>query len=265
MKKLNLLLLFAAVILLLPACRSAKDAGNADIKLKQRSSKYVLKKLAKNRVEAEWLSAKAKVTYKDDNETRKFTTNIRYRRDSVIWFNVKKASVEAVRVQITPDSFFLINRLDKEYFANSIAKIEEQFNLPQRTAADISVFDLLQEMLLGNPVFFANSDLKAEVDKNEYVLKGTPEHFDSEYRIDGVDFMINAMNFEPDDGRQYLNVELERDRKKEEYPNFSYFRKYKLNNPQRGDVELKLKITKLELDIPKTIRFEIPKNYTLMD
>lgn len=258
LKILFSILLFA--LFLLPACKSVKNAGGA-IKLKPRSSKFLLKKLAANRIEADWLSAKARITYKDDVQTKKFNANFRYRKDSLIWFNVKKATVEAVRVQITPDSFFLIDRLNKEYYINSIEAVEERFNLPQRTASDLSLFEMLEEILLGNPVFFAGTDLKTSSDDGEYVLKNKAEHFDAEYRIDAVDYLLTSMNFIPDDDRQYLKVEFDRSEKEKDYPKFSYFRTYKVNVPQQGKVSMKFKFSKLELNEPKNIKFEIPGNY----
>ena len=264
MKITKIQLLFSTLVLILltlSACKTSRRAGEA-IRLKPRSSKFLLKKLASNRIEAEWLSAKAKITYKDEEQTRKFTANFRYRRDSVIWLNVRKTTVEAARIQITPDSFYLMDRMNKEYFIGSIESLEDRFNLPQRTSADLSVFDLFQEMLLGNPVFFAGSELKSDIDQSEYTLQGSSEHFESEYRLEGADYLLTAMNFLPDDGRQFLKVAMDRSEGEDDYPKFSYFRNYKMNSPQMGDIEIKIKFSKLELNSPNKIRFEIPKNYT---
>ncbi len=267
MKIARLHVLFATLIfsiLLLPSCKTGKRAGQS-IVLKKRSSKFLLKKLASNKIEADYLSAKAKINYKDDNESIKFTANFRYIKDSIIWLNVKKTTVEAIRLKITPDSFFLIDRINKEYFISSIEKIEDRFNLPQRTAADLSTFDLLQEMLLGNPVFFAGTPLKSSIDEGEYSLTGESEHFKSEYRLEGINYLLTAMNFIPDDERQMLQVAMDRSDGEDDYPKFSYFRTYNMTTPERGDVEIKIKFSKLELNVPKNIRFEIPKKYKRID
>lgn len=256
----TILLALLTIVILLPACKTSKRTGGS-LNLKPKSSKFLLRQLSKNRVEAEWLSAKARATYKDDERTEKFNINFRYRKDSIIWLNVKKATVEAARIQITPDSFFLIDRLNKEYFVNSIAAIEDRFNLPQRTAVDLPLFDMLEEMLLGNPLFFAGSELESGIDEDEYTLKGKSEHFDSEYRIEGMDYLLSAMNFLPDDERQYLKVEMDRSEFIEDYPKFSYIRKYEVTDPKQGKIEIKLKFSKLELDEPKNIKFSIPGSY----
>jgi len=258
--RLFIILLLSYSVIMLSACKTGKRAGQT-IRLKQKSSKFLLKKLANNRIETDWLSAKAKITYKDDSQTRKFVANFRYRKDSLIWFNVKKATVEAVRIQITPDSFFMIDRINKEYFINSIDKIENRFNLPQRTAVDISVFDLLQEMLLGNPVFFAGSELESGIDQQEYTLNGESEHFKSEYRLEGAAYLLTAMNFLPDDQRQMLKVKMDRSDTPDSNPTFAYARTYNMTTPKQGDVEIKLKFSKLSFDKPKPIRFTIKDSY----
>lgn len=263
MKFFKIHILFAAFLLIfsLSACKTSKRAGAA-LNLKPRSSKVLLKKLAANRIEAEWLSAKAKISFKDDQQNKKFTANFRYRKDSLIWLNVKKTTVEAARIQITPDSFFIIDRINKEYMTSSIDGLESQFNLPQRTSDDMPVFDMLQEMLLGNPVFFGGSSLEPGIEDEEYSLSGNSGQFNSEYRLHGLDYLLTAMNFLPDDERQFLKIEMDRSESEEEYPKFSYFRTYKMNTSQQGDVRIKIKFSKLELNSPKTIRFEIPKSYT---
>lgn len=263
MNSTKIQVLFTALlflVLILPACKSTKLPGES-LNLKSKPSKFLLKKLSSNRVEAEWLFVKSRISYSDKNQSEKFTTIFQMRKDSLIWFNVKKTTVEALRVQITPDSFYLMDRLNKEYFIGSIEELENRFNLPQRTAEDISVFDMFQELLLGNPVFFAGSALESGIEGEEYTLKGKSEHFATEYRLEGLDYLLTAMNFVPDDGRQFLKIEMDRSETEKDYPEFSYFRTYKMNTPQQGDVEINIKFSKLELDSPRTIRFEIPKSY----
>ena len=63
------ILLFLGV-LLLAACSTNRKAHRAsNVKLKKQSSEYLLKKMGENVIEVDWLSAKAKITYKDPFET----------------------------------------------------------------------------------------------------------------------------------------------------------------------------------------------------
>ncbi len=251
---------FFGLLILTSACKTSKRSGGTT-ELKELTSRQLLKGLNDNKIEAEWLSAKARASYDDEYESRKFNINFRYRKDSLIWLNVKKATVEAFRVQVTPDSFFLIDRLNKEYYINSISKIEDRFNLPERSAEDPALFKVLENILLGNPLLFAGSPLESGVDGEEYTLKGETSNFKSEYRIEGAELLLTAMNFDANNDKQYLKVAMDRSQFLEDYPKFSYIREYTFNDPERGEIDMKLKFSDLELNEPKNIRFSIPSNY----
>ena len=103
---------FLFTLLLLTSCstsRKVQTGDTATAKLKKRSAKYLQKQLKAKELDVEWLSAKARITYKDVEQTRKFTANIRMRKDSIIWMNVKKINVEAYRILITTDSIYVID------------------------------------------------------------------------------------------------------------------------------------------------------------
>jgi len=144
-KIINILLFFGLIFL--TACSTKKfvqDDQSAPIKLKKRSSKYLLKKLDAKDLDVEWLSAKANINFKDEQQRIKFNANIRMRKDSIIWMNIKKLSVEAFRVLITQDSIFIIDRLEKKYYTHGLDFVEEKFNFPGQ-------FQALQTAILGNP------------------------------------------------------------------------------------------------------------------
>ena len=113
-KKYSSLILLSFGLLFLTSCASKKglvqDGKYQQVKLKKRTTNYLLKRLKVNGLDAEWLSARAKINFKDAAQTRKFTANIRIRKDSIIWLNVKKLSVEAFRILVTRDSVYIINR-----------------------------------------------------------------------------------------------------------------------------------------------------------
>jgi Domain of unknown function (DUF4292) len=255
-------LLLSLILISLPSCKTARNAST--VKLKNKSSKFILKKLANQRFEADWLSAKLRITYSDDYQTRKLTANIRMRKDSVIWMNVKKISVEAARIKITPDSIYAIDRLNKEYFIKDLSFLEKEYGLPAREKGP-SNFEVLQEVIFGNPVFFDGAGLKTSVLTSEYQLKSENDDFSSQYLINGISFLLAQMAFEEKHSKQNLTISFERSAETEEYPNFSYFRNFNLYSDSLGDVTVKVKFSKLEINKPKAIRFEIPSHYKKLD
>lgn len=258
----NILLLLSLLAITLPACKTASKAKA--VNLKNKSSKYILKKLASQRFEADWLSAKLRITYRDDYEIRKLTANIRMEKDSIIWLNIKKLNIEAARIKITPDSIYAIDRLNKEYFVKDISFFEKEYNMPARKTG-ASNFKVLQEIILGNPVFFDGTGMEASVNAANYQLNNENDDFSSEYLVDGISFLLSQMTFQEKHSKQNLKLSFEHSEEVEDFPNFSYFRYFDFYSENTGDVSINVKFSKLEINSPKTIRFEIPSHYKKVD
>jgi len=239
--------------LLFFSCKSSRSVSGGPAP-RPKSPRFLTKKLIQNQFKATWLSAKAKVVYRDDyGGVQKFTANLRLRKDSVIWMNFKKMSVEAVRLQITPDSFFLINRIDHEYLSESFVKAQKIFGLP-------AAFSGLQAMLLGNPVFFTK-DLTASVEGHAYKLEGKTDRLVVRYWLEPRKYYLKRMFVEDFRNKRAMELALDDFEALPDGQNFSYFRLLNFNSPEYGDVSVKIELSKLEFNVPKRIRFEIPEHY----
>jgi hypothetical protein len=70
--------------------------------------------------------------------------SLRIRKDSLIWVSVVPGlGIEVARLRITPDSVYLVNRLNKTYFAGDYSLLREKFKV------DVD-FAMVQAILLGN-------------------------------------------------------------------------------------------------------------------
>ena len=225
--------------------------------LRKRNVKYLRQQLDARTLDPAWLAGRAKVTVRSATEgTQKFNMNIRLRRDSVIWMNVKKVSVEAGRVLITPDSLYFINRLDNQYAVASLDYARERLGLP-------GDFGQLQDLLLGNPVFIVES-LTAKVLRDRYRLSGEDRRFEAEYYLDGDYRLRKFVNQEPGLSRQ-LTAVLDDYRPVDSTRAFSHLRQFTLYSPESDRVELEMEWSKLELDVPKSLPFRIPPRYERLD
>ena len=243
------------VFIIMSSCKSAQKAQQ--IKLKDRSAKYLTKKLTQQNIDVEWLSAKAKMSFKDDNQSKKANANIRLRKDSIIWMNIKKLGVEAARILITTDSIYVMDRMNDQYAVTDFSLIEEQYHLPAN-------FQTLQNVVLGNPIFFSDtSKLTASINKEQYHLAtDNDENITSDYLLNGLSFLLEKMLFLDLRYSRKVDIEMGDYKTLEEFPNFSYFRSLNLSSPETGNVAIELSLSKLEINVPKTIRFEIPEHYT---
>jgi hypothetical protein len=251
----KIIFLLGMVTLLAVGCKTAGNVAGGP--LKKRSARFLMKQLVEQQVEAEWFSAKAKISYADAYETVKLSANIRMRKDSLIWMNFKKLSVEAVRMQITPDSIYIIDRLNNQYAIRDFASVQQEFHLP-------ATFDGLQNLLLGNPVFFT-TELEAEILGDQYQLSGEANRFANTYLLNGFSYLIEALILEDQTESRIMTATLEDYRELEDAQFFSYFRNISLIDEDNSEVSVSMELSKVEINVPKSINFDIPDRYTRMD
>ena len=237
--------------LLVASCKSKKIIPTEQ-DISEKSTTFLLKALGKNKIEAEWLTAKAKINYEDDNERIKFTSYIRMRKDSVIWFVVKKAGVEAVRAQITTDSVYIINRQAKEYAIKDLDFFEKKYNMP-------SSFEAIQTILLGNVLYLSNLKPDSEIKENQHHLFVEKDNVRAEYWMDGTTFRLNEMKFSDVRNDQTFKMTFDDYKELEDEQIFSYFRNLNVSGKNTNNIDMDIKLSDVKINEPKNIKFEIPK------
>lgn len=231
MRFLSFFLLFC---LFLTSCnrKSAGKEDAADLRLGKAAK--VIRKLDDNRFTVPYLEAKARVKVESPQLTIGGTAVIRLTRDEAIWVSIKKFGFEGARALIRPDSFFVVNRLNGDYTAEPLAYIEEKYKIPAR-------FDLLQEMVLGNAVFFSR-DLQLTTVGDDYALAGTDRRFATRHLIDGHQYQLLEMELTELAQQRKLRVKNEDFRPVEELQHeqsFAYARTIEVEaGPQSGNFTL---------------------------
>ena len=122
-------------------------------------SSDISKQLKVEQIDFEYFTSKSKLNFQTPQQSAKVTLNIRMKKDSIIWMSVRKLSFEGVRVLITKDSVFIINRLERSYFACDIAALGKKINF------DVNL-SMIQAMILGN-VLPIKSEYAAPIKKKE--------------------------------------------------------------------------------------------------
>ena len=247
-----------SIALLITSCKSKKKVLEPGDDIPEKSTSFLLKALGKNKVEAEWLSAKAKINYRDEYEKVKVTAHIRMRKDSVLWFAVKKANYEAVRVQITKDSVYVVNRLDKEYTIKGLDFFEKGYSLP-------SNFEAIQTIVLGNVLYLSNVKPESEIEDNQYHLFVEKDNVRAEYWMEGITHRLAKMKFTVIRNDRTFNMTFDEYEELEDEQNFSYFRNLNVSGKGISEVDMDIKLSKVEINVPKNIRFDIPKKYKRVD
>ena len=143
------------------ACASNKDA--ASTLLENRSSKSIIKKVNQNYLEYNWFTANLNGKIEIDGENTPVSANLRIRKDSVIWLSISAfLGIEVARVQITPDSLKLINRINKTYWTGDFEDVENTYGIP-------SNYEKLEGVLVGQ-ISLENQNMSSIITENKYLL-----------------------------------------------------------------------------------------------
>jgi hypothetical protein len=200
-------------------------------------------------------SAKAKMHYEGRGAKHDFTAHFRIKKDQVIWVSVTALGgiMQVARIRITPDSFHLVNYIDKEFTALPLAEAIRILPVP----AD---FATLQNLVVGGvlrvdgiPTDATNfgGTLSLQVAGNSLVQQASFNKSDSTLRVlqmqagneGGPSGLIQFGNYELLNGQQFAGSRT-------------------VNLVSNGEqYYLDMNFNNVELDKELDFPFSIPKNY----
>lgn len=200
-------------------------------------------------------SAKIKVEYfNSKGKQPSFVANVRMRKDSVIWISISNdLGIEGFRVLIHSDSIRIMDKLANTYQVKPLNSLQDIAQIPFS-------FTDIQELLVGNPVFFNRDSIIAynQTDKG-YTLLSSGDVFKNllsfssgfyfeKSKLDDKDLMRNRTAdlsyFEYETKSGFI---------------FSTYRELFLSQQNKMDIQLKFKDYKFNevLSFP----FTIPKKF----
>jgi len=164
MNKIKALYWFPIIFLgtFLFSCK-VQEKENVKVKVKARSSKFLVKKLKEKEFNFSSISAKYSIAIIDSAGKKKsFKTHLRIRKDSAIWMSITPLlGIEMARVIITKDSVKFLNRVSKEYFLGDFSYINQIFG------TDLD-YQMLEALLIGNSLDFEeNEKIHSRVDRKK--------------------------------------------------------------------------------------------------
>ena len=230
------------------SCKSKKTVTETKIEPVAESSAEALRSMMiRNQVSADWFSAKLKLNLKSEKLTIGLSGNIRLEKDKAIWINVKKFGLEAARVLIQPDSIFVKDRFGGNDIAEDLSYVQRSMNFPAN-------FQMLQALVLGNPVFFTN-DLEMKKDSAGLALFSESSKPKSHYLLNESDYSIQSMTFKEDNPMRYMEIQ-QSDYQEIVNRVFSHLRVIDADSQESGKTNLKIQMSAIEFDVPKNMPFK---------
>jgi len=198
-------------------------------------------------------SGKAKATLNINRDSHDFTLNIRIGNNKEIWASVTALlGIEAARAVITPDSIFVINRLQGVY-------IKKPFSFIYKYTNKQVDYDMLQALFTGNAVpKMLNDSASYKATADSVVLDGKLS--DLVYKLLlGNDLRVTSTDLANDAEGQSLQV------------NNSFIVQNNQKVPSQIDIisvaknnkiEVNLHFVKVDYNQPQDYPFTIPSSYT---
>ena len=136
-----------------------KNEGSSVVKINESDSLEMARiraemydRVMSNHLTFETFSSRVRVDFEDNSgQKNSATANVRMASDSLIWISLTgPLGVEGYRALIKPDSVIIMNKLERSVTYASMAYLQQITSLPLQ-------FRELQDLLIGNPVFFTQN------------------------------------------------------------------------------------------------------------
>jgi hypothetical protein len=230
-----------SVLFFLTSC-GVKKATNTDFSNPLKKTTEIINSVNYNSTYSKWLNLKGRAKIVQKNQEIKVNVNIINRKDSIIWVSAKGPfGIEIIRAQITPDSVFLINRINKKHFTKSALEARKLLKV------DFSFYDF-QDIITANP----------KILKKNYTLKANREFF--HLIADSVSYLVSntykVQNIKRLTSKNTLEITLEDYLEEDNFP-----RKINLKVEAGESFEATIEYSKVEFKKPKKTLFEMPNLY----
>jgi len=241
--------ILASLMLLFSACKSKKyHFEQTVVQIPQSKLDSIL---SNHNFDFEWYSIKSKIKYRSPDTQQKGTAYIRIKKDSIIWMVLKKFSVEGVRMQMTPDSITIIDRLAKSAISLSWNELSNHYNT-------YLSYERLETLIVGNVYYNSSWPNTVSRDTSQYLISANDQVHNYTYTIPFFEQRLSSFIIEDVFLRQlkvdYTNCDQDTD--------YCYARQYELELDQSEKIFLSLEFSNLEIDVEKNIQFEVPPHYT---
>ena len=158
-RHIRLLALLGTVALVaLTACKGKKELTSGPSLDKEAMAAQALYDTLEARQPLfEWFNGSGRMRVSTEDFAAGFSVKLRMRADSVIWMQAEKLGFELGRAMITPDSAFILDRFNKDYYALGFEEFTTYYKLNFG-------FTDLQRLLAGGTVFLPPTLLKQQDD-----------------------------------------------------------------------------------------------------
>ena len=181
---------------------------------------------------------------------------IRMKKDSVIWisFSATFLNIEAFRILITKNKITIINKLKKEYEEHPFSYVEDIAKIPLD-------FNVLQDLIIGNPIYIGDKITSYKLTENHILLSTIGKYFKNLLTVTAENNnLVERSKLDDID----VNLNRTADLTYGEYENKTgfYFSTYReITVAEKTKVDITLNFKQYDFNNDLSFPFSIPKNY----
>ncbi|MBK7093512.1 MAG: DUF4292 domain-containing protein [Saprospiraceae bacterium] len=227
--------------------RSVAGTGNFD----KLSDNLIMEKLAESNLQFTYLKYDCDVKFLTDGNDIEGNAEVRMKKDEYIWIAAKKFGFEIARVLIRPDSFFLLDRFNRNYTAESVDYLTKTYGLPFG-------FKELQDIMAGNNLVNDQQVKSRSFSDNNYLIETSGSKFNVSYVLNNSFYTTFARISDSLSKSVEIKYSDFKKIEKREIPNT---RVYKYSGSSSENSVIEIRINELLIDKQHKIKFEIPSGY----
>ena len=211
-----------------------------------KSSKELVEVVNSRIMHYQWSAIQAKAHILTEDQEIIANVSIKTKKDSVIWLSARAfLGIELFRAQLTPDSLYILNKVDKTYFVQPISYFKNVIG------TNFSFYDIQD---------FISNNISIPEEKYNLFLEGQNLHLlsdsanysvDDQYRVYNYKFVENNYSFE-------LTVNDYNDDR-------NFPKKQTLKFDFQEKLEIAINYLSYEFKGPQKIIFNIPKHYARLN
>lgn len=231
-----------------------KPSDSLDINTKTASA--ILNTLNKNRIDFKTFSSKVKVQYEDHyGKQPDFNAFIRLQKDSVLWISISATflGIEAFRIYITPDTLIILNKLDRTIEYHPFNYVESIAHIPLN-------FSVLQDIIIGNPVYMGDSIVSYQQTENRIIIGTVGGFFKNLLTLSAGSYHLERIKLDDINLDQNRTASLLYDSyEKNNNLDFAAYREISVSEKSKVDIRIQFKQYEFNKDL--SFPFNIPRNY----
>lgn len=207
-------------------------------------------------IDFQTFSAKIKVEVSDNNGKQPdITAVVRIIKDSAIWMSLSATflNIEVYRVLITKDSVILLNKQAKEVQYRSLDYLQNVTEIPFD-------FQTIQDLLVGNPVFYNDSISSFKQDERFILLSSVGADFKNLITLSKENKLLLHSKMDDIDMARNRTADITY----EDYENKSglfFSTSRQISASEKNKIDIGLNFKQYEFNKELSVAFAIPRNY----